>query len=88
MKAKIFPLKLSDHLYNDLKYVARNTNQPMSAIVRSYFAEPIQKQAQQLKKTKKSKQLLSEFLDTNLYQGEWHHQDQTDDELIYGEENG
>ncbi len=87
MKTKIFPLKLSDHLYNDLKYVARATQQPMSAIVRNYFAEPIQKQALQLKKTKVHRQNLVEFLTNNLYQGEWHHQDKTDDELIYGGKN-
>jgi len=81
---KVLPLKLSDHLYQDLKYVSQRTNTPMAQIIRNYFEEPVTKQAKKIKKKTSKKIGLYEFLSQNAYDGPIYNQDKTDDELVYG----
>lgn len=82
-KKTIFPLKLSDALYADLKYVAKSEGIPVSVFVRSHLEPIIKKKLNVLRKPKK-KMTFYEFAMENQYRGKIYHADKTDDELLYG----
>lgn len=83
---KIFPLKLSESVYADLKAVAKYENIPMSQVVQGYFVDPVRTKARKIKYRKKKKtepMTLLEHAKKFAYDGPVFHKDKTDDELLY-----
>lgn len=83
-KKKIYPLKLSDVFYNDLKYVARNEGVPVSVFVRKHLKTVVMKKVEKLRSGKLQHMSLYELVVKHQIRGTTYHDDRSVDELLYG----
>ena len=84
-KKTIFPLKVSDAFYGDLRYVARNEGVPTSVFVRRHLKKVVDEKLKHLQKTKRGKNLsLEELLEKFAFKGKTYFEDKSVDEILYG----
>ena len=84
-KKTIFPLKVSDAFYSDLKYVAKSEGLPVSAFVRKHLEPVVTQKAKKLNtKSSKKKMTLLEFAEKYTWKGKTYFDDKSVDEILYG----
>lgn len=84
-KKTIFPLKVSDAFYTDLKYVAKSEGLPVSAFVRKHLEPVVTQKAKKLNARGSKKKTFSEFVMSNQFKGKTYFEDKSVDEILYGE---
>lgn len=84
-KKTIFPLKVSDAFYTDLKYVAKSEGLPVSAFVRKHLEPVVMQKTKKLNATSSKKMTLLEFADKYTWRGKTYFEDKSVDEILYGE---
>jgi len=77
---KVLPIKFPDEQYAYLKKAAEIEKTSMADLVRKFSFGPIKKIVSKKKSRDSS---ISDLFKNIEYQGEWHHPDKTDDELLY-----
>ena len=84
-KKTIFPLKVSDAFYSDLKYVAKSEGLPVSAFVRKHLEPVVAQKTKRLnEKGSKKKMTFSEFVMAHQFKGKTYFEDKSVDEILYG----
>lgn len=84
-KKKIFPLKLSDAFYGDLRYVAQNEGVPVSVFVRKHIENIVKKKISDMRKSKVTKKMtIWELAEKYTWKGKTYNEDKSIDELLYG----
>lgn len=83
-KKTIFPLKVSDAFYTDLKYVAKSEGLPVSAFVRKHLEPLIANKTKKLKEKNSKKMTFSEFVEKYTWRGKTYFEDKSVDEILYG----
>ena len=83
-KKTIFPLKVSDAFYSDLKYVAKSEGLPVSAFVRKHLEPVVMQKAKKLRVKSSKKMSFSEFVMAHQFKGKTYFEDKSVDEILYG----
>lgn len=84
-KRTIFPLKVSDAFYSDLKYVAKSEGLPVSAFVRKHLEPVVMQKTKKLKAKNTKKISFSELVEKYTWRGKTYFEDKSVDEILYGE---
>ncbi len=83
-KKTIFPLKVSDAFYSELKYVAKSEGLPVSAFVRKHLEPVVMQKAKRLNAKGSKKMTLLEFAEKYTWRGKTYFEDKSVDEILYG----
>lgn len=83
-KKTIFPLKISDTFYSDLKYVAKSEGLPVSVFVRKHLEPLIANKTKRLKAKKSKKITFPELSEKYTWRGKTYFEDKSVDEILYG----
>ncbi|OGJ22451.1 MAG: hypothetical protein A2804_02800 [Candidatus Pacebacteria bacterium RIFCSPHIGHO2_01_FULL_46_10] len=84
-KKKIFPLKVSDAFYSDLRYVAQHEGVPVSAFVRSHLEPIVAKELKKMWAKRMGKKMtFTDLAQQYTWSGKTYFEDKSVDEILYG----
>lgn len=77
----VLPIKFESGFYQELKFLSEQTSRPMAEIIRQLIKEPVLQEAKKLRQFQH--QSLAAHAAKVAFQGSLHHQNLSDDELVY-----